>query len=526
MSNSLTEDLETCDREPVRFIASIQSRGFLIAFSQTTYAITNVTENIGNYLGCDTSMLVGLNLEDALGIENSTIVLKKIQSPEWRERRRLNFRLPEVGDKHDVDAFLFESDDLCVLEVEISSNVPIIDPGESTRQEITNIAVASIREAQSFSSAGRALCSAIRQLTNLDRIMVYRFHQSSWNGEVIAEDKIAGAHSFFDHFFPASDIPKPARDLYLRNRLRFIQDSSASSWNLVPSQNPLHNKPFDLSDSRLRGVSPVHLEYLKNMGVACSFSLAVICNEKLWGLVACHGSTSQFLTTQLRAACEILVGTYAVRARLEDSTAPAQSELLLETRLREVTLLLSASNAPQADLLRYHRNLEEAFQASGLALVIGEKVDLAGLTPPRYDVLKLAKELKQKVQETKSLSLALTNLSELDPYWERYSHQTAGVLALQVPHVDDGMLLIFRAEHIKTIKWGGDPRKQLENRDYPGRINPRNSFESWTEIRRNHSPPWALHEIKSACHFRDLLFNGFVRRDQLIQELSTRKSRE
>ena len=151
----------------------------------------------------------------------------------------------------------------------------------------------------------QAIATEVHDVTGFDRVMVYRFAPDG-SGAVIAEARgSAGINSFLGLNFPASDIPRQARLLYQANWIRNIPDARYAPAVIMPPLNPLTGQPLDLSHSILRSVSPVHRQYLANMGVVASVSLSLILRGQLWGLIACHHNAPRYLPHRLRDACEL-----------------------------------------------------------------------------------------------------------------------------------------------------------------------------------------------------------------------------
>lgn len=155
-----------------------------------------------------------------------------------------------------------------------------------------------LRKCWSIEEMAGLVCSRIMSETPYDRGMVYRFDASDDTGEVIYETtrwdarKCCRDDSFLGLRFPASDIPRQARELFMKNTLRFVYDVQGKDHALYPSKignNIGGEKYTDLSMCRLRGSSYIHLDYLRNMKVTSSLVIAIIVNKRLWGLYSFHG---------------------------------------------------------------------------------------------------------------------------------------------------------------------------------------------------------------------------------------------
>lgn len=162
--------------------------------------------------------------------------------------------------------------------------------------------------------------------------MVYRFAEDG-SGEVVAETCKPGIGSFKGLHYPASDIPVQARELYKRNLLRVIADVDAVPVAIEPAHDE-KGQLLDLSYSILRSVSPIHIEYLKNMGVRASMSISILVDGELWGLFACHHYSAKSPTFEIRSVCELFSQMYSLRLE----SCERKEVMDYERRARDITL--------------------------------------------------------------------------------------------------------------------------------------------------------------------------------------------
>lgn len=345
-------------------------------------------------------------------------------------------------------------------------------------------------------------CVAVRKVTGFDRVMVYRF-LPGWHGEVVAEDKRAEAQSFFGHRFPASDIPAPARSLYLWNRVRTIPDAHEPAVPLLCLPSCGQEGRADLSHSRLRAVAPIHIEYMRNMGVRSSLSLAITNGDELWGLLACHGTTRAFLTPGDLEWCE-----QTALKLSKEVTTNANAERDAHARsFREVLSLLlpgtPSKNALCNRILSSPERFLSVFKADGCAWVQASTpppttttIDHVGFTPRRDDLAALAK----KVKDTGERLSVFETLEEFAPSLN--ARPSCGLLSVSL---EEGVFFLFRNQALRQITWGGDPRKTLASRGFGGRVNPRQSFESYVEKLEGHAVPWSDDEQRAFRVFAEKL---------------------
>lgn len=510
----LKEALTQCDKQPIHLISAIQPHGYLIAFNPVDRKIEMASENIALLFDKRLEDVLGSRIESYLTAEDVKFLL---------ENNRQNSSDPTTTriagpSGNQYEALVYQSGGLIVVELDAATVKYNSTAKLAELQSLSKRFAEDLNAQKDLSRASKLLCRYIRDLTGLDRVMLYKF-LPNWDGEVVAEDKTPEAHSFNRHRFPATDIPLPARQLYLRNRTRLIPNASAEAVRVFPSLNPITNSTFDMSPSKLRAVPSVHLEYLKNMGVVSSFSVAVVHEGQLWGLVACHGTKPTTISLSVRTSCEVLASTFVGLARFIESDVIKTKRLKFESTLRQLVQKVIVKSDPLDAFFRQHQDICEVFNSTGMALVKGDKVSIAGLTPPDEYLRALVPQLQRKFGAVTNSVMPIENLSDIDESWVDVKNFASGVLAVSLSALENSMFLLFRPEILNEVVWGGDPRKSLDKRNYQGPINPRLSFESWTQSVHNRSIAWESYEIEGVEYIRDVIFDGIIRRDQLIQEL-------
>lgn len=507
--------LTDCDKEKVHLISRTQGHGAFLAFSSRDYKIKNISENLLSFLSKESDLApIGRKLSEILGNDLASKVKEIL-----RERAKISDLafdfVYEAEQSYEVYLYSM-GEEFYGLELEKQQKTDFME-----KFSTFNTHLDLMKQSASLEELSNMTCRAVRKFTGFDRVMLYRFFPPTMYGEVIGEDRIAEAHSFFLHRFPASDIPKPARDLYLKNRIRFIFDSGEENFEVLPRVKN-HSALIDMTDSRLRGSSLVHLEYLKNMGVVTSFSVAIIVNEELWGIIACHHSRPLFLSHNVRSLCLSLANVYALTAPVLERNVLEQEELMFYRRLHEVYSDLRKASNPLDQLFRNHSSMEELFSITGYAFVSPEKIDMSGATPLTQELKKLAAWVDKQMTNDGEDIFVTDHLSSLNPEFANLKDQASGILAIRTSENSSGILLLMRPEILSTIQWGGDPKKTLDNRNYQGQINPRQSFETWTEVVREQSQPWKKYQIIGLEQFKNLVFEVLINKEKLIQELTDR----
>lgn len=347
------------------------------------------------------------------------------------------------------------------------------------------------------------LADEMRVTSGCERVMIYRFRDDGC-GEVITESLADGLRPYLGLRYPASDIPQIARTLYLDNRHRQIPDIAAPPVPIVSTGAAL----ADLSLSDLRAVSPVHLEYLRNMGVTASLSFSLVIKGQLWGLVACHHGEPRPLPLAVRERCADMTqvftlaisGYQSARAVLEVRESDQDISRLLES-LREAGARRGASSA----LRTAGEALLSLVHATGAALIDGERIAICGQTPERAAIQAQFEWLRANVSEQ---VFATDALGTLLPSAAAWAGCASGLLAVRVSRFEDGSergFLWWRPEQPQNVHWAGDPRKSALFDEQRRRLTPRSSFERWIETTSGHSEPWSNLDLLRAKKFRNMI---------------------
>lgn len=528
MTRPTTEhpDLGICDREPIHLLGAIQSFGFLIAVS-TDWLVSRASENLAEHVGLGWEEACGRPLDRVLSeeavhdIRNRLAHLQGEDSVERLLRVRLKPDLPEY------DMAIHFSHNMIIIEGEPSGPVGHEDIGITVRSMM-------MRQSQAASMQNFRL-SAVRQIraiTGFDRVMLYRFDQDG-AGEVVAESVVSKRESFLGLRYPSTDIPKQARALYVRNVLRVIADLQDRGARIMPERG-LDGQPIDLSMSVLRSVSPVHIEYLSNMGVRASLSISVICEGRLWGLIACHHYSPLRPSLEQRTAAELFGRMFSMMLESREREEAAA----YEQRARAITDRLMAVVAQDAELLHNPEWIGETISAAipndGIGVYLDGRVSLSGMAPHEEQFRALVLELSQGAAS----QIVITDcLSRLHSPAAAYAERAAGMLAIPISRSPRDYVILFRPEKIRSVRWAGDPEKAMEEDANGVRLSPRKSFEAWRELVQGVSEPFTAAERRVAEAVRTALLEVILllaegrerdqvraheRQDLLIAELNHR----
>ena len=302
----------------------------------------------------------------------------------------------------------------------------------------------------------------------------------------------------------------------MRNRIRLIPDTRYTPAPITPAMNPITGRPLDLTFSVLRSVSPVHLEYLANMGVAASMSLSLVIGGNLWGLIACHHRTPRYISQAVRGVCELF--THLISLQLGEKLAnEAQGERL---RMRRVQAMLVEAmvgkDNPHQVLIEGRPSLLDFVPAGGAAVSWQGKLTKIGTTPTDEQLASLVSWLNASVPE----GVFVTDcLATHYPAAKDYSNTASGLLALSVSRAPRDYLLWFRPEQCRTVTWAGNPTKPVDIADDGVHIGPRKSFSAWQETVQGRSQPWHPVILEAAQEFRTSILEVILRHlDQVIRE--------
>ena len=512
-----TVDLTNCDREPIHIPGAILPHGAMLVVDTATMTIEQVAGDTAGLLGADPAMLTGQNLSrvfDADQVNRLTYLLRV--SGLARPRHILDPLMRAVPDRP-IDASVHIIEGALVIEVEDAdlADRHAIDPLACVQDMIDGLG-----DTPDLQSYCQLAAERVRSVAGYDRVMVYRFMEDD-SGWVIAEARREDVNPFLDLHYPASDIPKQARALYLTSWLRVITEVDYTPAPLLPAANPRSGRPLDMSYATLRDVSPIHREYLRNMGVDASMSISIISEGKLWGLIACHHFTPRRLPRHLRAVCELFGSMFSLQLEVTLRAEQLESRLRSRKALAEIMHALAQEDDYGAGLAAQGEHLLD-YIAGGLAMRAGQTrggvatrvnggITTIGGTPDDEQISALTDWLTDQMKDFEGV-FTTDRLGEIYPPARAYAGIASGLLAVSVSREPRDFVLWFRPEVVETVRWGGDPHKPVEMGPNGNRLTPRKSFEAWTETVRGRSVAWSHAENDAAADLRVSLLEIVVRR--------------
>jgi chemotaxis family two-component system sensor kinase Cph1 len=487
-------NLLNCDREPIHIPGSIQAHGYLIAFAESG-EILHLSQNVGSWQGQPAEQFLGKGLSSLLGQEAISSINSILKSNKRKGYLSLTINLK--GEQPGCDGLLHRYDEINILEIEPlkEARPAVID------FDLFNSSMQSMQESQSTEAMAQVLAEEFRELTHFDRIMVYRF-KDDFSGEVIAEAKAPHTSSFLGLHFPSTDIPAQARALYQKKYIRLIPDVEYVPVPVLPEINNISGKPLDLSMASLRSVSPIHIQYLKNMGVKASMSVSIIRNGHLWGMVACHHHQPNFVSYQKRQLCELLSRTFATM--LSEKESLVQRKYYDQIQETKANLFRNVSKAGKLTdgLYKQRPGVQDLIRCGGCVISFGDDYVSLGLTPAPEQVQELIKWLQKEVHEEVFFSHKLSSLYEQA---RQFSDTGSGILAVAISQVQREYIIWFRPELVRSVTWAGGKDKDLQQADENEILTPRKSFDAWTEQLMEQAEPWLPLEIEVARELRGVL---------------------
>ena len=506
---ALGADITNCDREPIHIPGSVQPHGALLALDPEELQIVQAGGNTIQILGVEPIELLQRNIADWFAPERVAYLRTLLDNEGPMMRPVHAFTIASKQGWETVDTFVYRSGKLVVVELE-----PVRENSPEDTLALVQAMLARVQQAGTPQEFCQRLAEEVRRVSGFDRVMVYRFLPDG-SGVVDAEARGDGVESFLGLHYPASDIPRQARELYLNNWIRLIPDARYTPEPIVPADDPRNGAPLDLSHSLIRSVSPMHLEYLANMGVVASMSLSIIMDGRLWGLIACHHRTPRFLSHRLRMGFELFA--QMASAKLETKVDAEEFEAQLRSkRIHEELLRRMSGEADLAEgLTRYKPNLLDYIPAEGVGLWLDNHYTALGQTPQTEQVASLVAWLNETTAEG---VFRTDRLPLLYPPAAAFANVASGLIALSVSRTPRDYVLWFRPEVIRTVTWAGDPNKPVEDVAGGQRISPRKSFSSWRESVSSHSHPWRNVEVEAVKTLRLSLMEVILRRiDQVAR---------
>ncbi len=516
---SAAVDETECDREPIHVPGSIQPHGMLFVLEEPSLTVTQVSETVSDYLGMQAGDILHQSLEQVFDRELSELLAADLERlpPQGRPILLRTVSLTTPGGEQRFHAIAHRSEAGVLLEFERAGDQNILTDLHAHVDEFS----LNVESKDSIAEMSRLACEEVQKLTGFDRVLIYQF-DDDWNGVVVGEAVNDQFPSLLDHRFPASDIPAQARELYRINRIRIIPDVDYRSSAIVPLIKSGSARPLDLTFSVLRSVSPVHVEYMRNMKTASSMSVSILRDGRLWGLISCHHRTPRYVPFPTRVTCDLFARAFSLRLSAIEHSSTYQRRLEVQGAFSRLLAQMADRGEFATALTERDADLLTLTGAGGAALITGDQCVVIGETPTEEECRKLADWLM--THPNRDL-YATDSLAAEFPEAEQFSSRTMGLIAIATSRIHASFVMWFRPELLRTIRWGGDPRKRVDVVGSQTRLHPRRSFETWAETVRGRSRPWLPLEIDAVRDLRNAIVDVVLRKAEELAELTSELKR-
>jgi two-component system, chemotaxis family, sensor kinase Cph1 len=477
-------NLSNCEREQIQLAGSIQPHGALLVVREPDQVVVQASANAAAFLGLE-GELQGRTLSD-LGGDLASRIRPHLGEPLDHIPVAVRSRL---GYGHQPFDCLFHRPPEGGLVIELERAGPPFDLTPQIERGLERILPSGSLRALADETA-----ALFKELAGYDRVMVYRFDEHG-HGEVFAEERQPELEPYLGNRYPASDIPQMARRLYERNRVRVLGDVAYAAVPLRPRLSPITGRDLDMSLCGLRSMSPIHIQYLKNMGVAATLVCSLVTGGRLWGLIACHHYVPRLLHYEVRVACELLAEAVATRIAALESFLEAQAELSARRLEQRMLQAIARQGDWKSALFDSPAMLLQPVGASGAAVLFEGQVLTAGDVPGTQQLREIGAWLDTRPREP---TFATASLGLDEPAFATLTPMASGLLAKPLATAPGEYLLWFRPEQVRTVTWGGDPAKAVIVGDSPQDLSPRRSFAQWHQLVEGTAERWTTADLAAA----------------------------
>lgn len=502
-------DFVECHEEPIHIPGHIQSFGYLIGIDSDSHSIAFFSQNISDIFKFENvDLIFGKKLID-FPQSFQSIIDSDIYASLNKFTRRENETYFDkiVIENQEYHFSVFRSKNHIFLEFE----EVLENPNKRISNKYDNFYI--VDDAQEIWDQ---LLGTLSKIVNYDRMMVYKFMMDG-SGKVIAERRRGNMESYLGLHYPESDIPRQARELYIQKRKRIFSDVYAETVPILSKTN----ESIDLTFTASRGMSPIHGQYIKNSGASSSFSVSIIIDDYLWGLVTCQNSEPKHIDLEDR----VQAGIFTALASNAYSSFKSKKELEYRLDLNEKSSHLKSEflkhNTLFDSLIENKKELKKLPEADGLVIVSEGDIVTEGLVPERSVIENIIHWAHENTDKS-----IYENRSFLKEYGEelKLDENTAGIIIYFIERNKNEMLIWFRKEFDEHINWAGNPEKQIgvfsQNGEEKQIISPRTSFNVFTENIKGNSKRWNSRNISAVQSVRDVILETSHKQYNAIKELN------
>jgi chemotaxis family two-component system sensor kinase Cph1 len=490
-------DSTFCGSLPIHLINLIQSYGVLLVIRRNDWQVVQASENVESIWNIPVAEFVNQSIAKYIDANSFSALGERFPA-------NIKDEIPFVWKINDQPYLVLThiKNDYLLVEIDLTRVEESNQHSFVAVYQDLKLAMSAIDTAADIQEVCHIAVRELKRISGFDKIMIYRFDQD-WNGTVIGEVLEEGMESYIGFTFPASDIPKQAREMYLKNPYRFIPDRQYSPVKLYPVINPITGSFIDLSDCNLRGVAAVHLEYLKNMQVSASMSIRILKDDQLWGLIACHHRTPRQINYQVCSVFELLSNIISAKINSMQAREKHAFNTNLQEHYARVIEDVCQVESIQDILAVNGDGILNLFNAQGATISYRGKIYKTGYVPEEADLENLwlwlhTKELKR--------NFSTDHLSGQYDGAMFYRNMASGMLVIPINFNRDEYLILFRQEKVQVINWGGNPDERIQFESDARTYHPRASFKQWQQQVRGISLPWQQEELDVAENLRTFVY--------------------
>jgi light-regulated signal transduction histidine kinase (bacteriophytochrome) len=509
-----TVNLTNCDREPIHIPGAIQPHGILLVVSRSEWKITQISDNTQEFLGIEPEQLLGQPLNSLLPPEKIDAIAACLAG-DFEQINPLKLSLETQNGEKKFNGIVHALDENDII-LELEPNEGENDLNFIQFSQISKRILLQIQRASNLNELCQIIVQQIRKLTGFDRVMIYQFDETG-EGDIIAEDKLEELESYLGLHYPDSDIPRQAKYLYTLNLIRSIPQVNYQPITILTLENE-QQKPLDLSLSILRSVSPLHIEYLQNMGVGATLTISLMQQGKLWGLIACHHQSPYLVPYEIRNICEFLGQVMSLELTSKEANEDLDYKIFLKSvQSQLINSLGKAENITDA-LIKDRQKLLELVGATGAVIYAEGNLIRVGQVPPEEVLSDLITWLGDHFEQ----DLFVTHsLPKIYPAAIAFKELASGLLALSITKVQKNYVLWFRPEVLQQVNWAGNPDKaKILAEDGTETLTPRKSFNLWQKMVQQQSQPWKPWEIEGAIELRSVIVGIVLRKIDELAEIN------
>lgn len=510
-TESFTVDLSNCEREPIHILGKVQPHSVLMSLREPEFIIEQISESCLKHFDVAVDDLLNQPVETLIGRDYFEMFQDIISSKNLESTPHYLPPLKIGKNNSEFEGLIHRYKGNLILEFERfqKDRVGFKLRGFSAIKNSLSI----LDKTETVKGFCQAAAEQIREFTGFDRVMVYKFLEDN-SGHVLAEAVREDLEPYLGLHYPASDIPRQARELYLKQWLRLIVDVNVNQSPIIPQINPADNEPLDLSYAVTRSMSPIHIEYLKNIGAAASMSISIIEDGKLWGLIACHHGSPKYVPHEIRMACEFLAQTISLQLDLKEKIENREYILKLQKTQDQLIKQMAAEEFYYKGLVFDTPNLLIDFDADGAALVLENEIHLQGKTPDEDQIREICKWLWEEIDRD---IYSANDLSGVFDKAADYIEIASGILAIRLTKYKPEYIIWFRKEYKHSIKWAGNPDKAVAAvGKFGDRLTPRQSFAEWQQTVVGKSKSWKRSELDYALGLRRAIVEVTVKKAESL----------